>query len=65
MPFLCSYGKEYKGETGRPLKVRLEHRKTAVMSETMKSNIADHVWKEKDSYKPPWNEMKILNKEEH
>ena len=33
-----SCGKIYKGETGRPLKVRLEEQ----------SGMADHIWKEKE-----------------
>ena len=40
----CSCGKIYKGETGRPLKVRLEeHRKAVVRGEIEKSGIADHI----------------------
>ena len=40
----CSCGKIYKDETGRPLKVRLEeHRKAVVRSEIEKSGIADHI----------------------
>ena len=35
-------------ETGRPLKVRLEeHRKAVVRGEIKKSGMADHIWKEK------------------
>ena len=40
----CSCGKIYKGETGRPLKVRLEeHRKAIVRREIEKSGMADHL----------------------
>ena len=40
----CSCGKIYKGETGHPLKVRLEeHRKAVVRGEIEKSGIADHI----------------------
>ena len=46
----CSCGKIYKGETARPLKVRLEeHRKTVVRGEIEKSGMADHICKEKGS----------------
>ena len=38
----CSCGKIHKGETGRPLKVRLEeHQKTVVRGEIEKSGIVD------------------------
>ena len=41
----CSCGKIYKGETGHPLKVRLEeHRKAVVRGEIEKSGKADHIW---------------------
>ena len=40
----CSCGKIYKGETGHPLKVRLEeHRKAVVQGEIEKSDMADHI----------------------
>ena len=40
----CSCGKIYKGETGRPLNVRLEeHRKAIVRGEIEKSGMADHI----------------------
>ena len=43
-PIPCSCGKIYKGETGRPLKVRLEeHRKAVVRGEIEKSDMADHI----------------------
>ena len=43
----CSCRKIYKGETGRPLKVRLEgHRKAVVRGEIEKSGMPDHIWKE-------------------
>ena len=42
----CSCGKIYKGETGCPLKVRLEEqRKAVVWGEIEKSGMADHIWK--------------------
>ncbi len=44
----CSCGKIYKGETDRPLKVRLEeHRKAVVRGEIEKSDMTDHIRKEK------------------
>ena len=49
----CSCGKIYKGETGRPLKVRLEeHRKAVVRGEIEKSGMADHIFKEKGNHLP-------------
>ena len=40
----CSCGKIYKGETGGPLKVRLEaHRKAVLQGEIEKSGIADRI----------------------
>ena len=40
----CSYGKVYKDETCRPLKIRLEeHRKAVVRGEIEKSGMADHI----------------------
>ena len=46
---LCSCGKIYKGETGRPLKVRLtEHRKAVVRGEIEKSGMATPVNSIKD-----------------
>ena len=49
----CSCGKIYKGETGRPLKVRLEeHWKTVVRGEIEKSGMVDHIWKEKGNHLP-------------
>ena len=39
--------KYIKGETGRPLKVRLEeYRKAVVRGEIEKSGMAGHIWKE-------------------
>ena len=48
----------YKGETGRPLKVRLkEHRKAAVRGEIEESGMADHL--------SLWDEVEIIDREEH
>ncbi len=62
----CSCSKVYKGETCRPLKVRVEeHRKAVTTGETEKSGIAYHVWKEKGDHRPLWDEVKIINSEPH
>ena len=54
----CSGGKIYKGETGRPLKVRLEkHRKAVVRGKIEKSGMVDHIWKEKGIHLPLWDEV--------
>ena len=57
----CSCGKIYKGETGRPLKVRLaEHRKAVVRGEIEKLGMADHIWKEKGNHLPLWDKVEII-----
>ena len=67
----CSCGKIYKGETtkiykGRPLKVRLEeHRKAVVRDEIQKSGLADHIWKEKGNHLPLWDKVEIIDRAEH
>ena len=62
----CSYGKIYKGETGRPLKVRLEeHRKVVVRGEIKKSGMADHIWKEKGNHLLLWDKTEIIDRAEH
>ena len=62
----CSYGKIYKGETGRPLKVRLEeHRKAVVRGEIEKSGMANHIWKEKGNHLLLGDEVKIIGRDEH
>ena len=49
----CSCCKIYKGETDRPLKVRLEeHRKAVVQGEIERLGMADHIWKEKEKHQP-------------
>ena len=61
-----SCGKTYKGETGCPLKVRLEdHRKAVVRGEIKKSGMADHIWKEKGNHLPLWDEVEIIDRGEH
>ena len=62
----CSCGKTYKGETGRPLKVRLEeHGKAVVRGEIEKSGMADHIWKEKGNHLPLRDEVEIIDRAEH
>ena len=62
----CSCGKIYKGETGRPLKVRLEeHRKAIVRGEIEKSGMADHKWKENGNHLPLWDKVEIIDRAEH
>ena len=62
----CSCGKIYKGETGRPLKVRLEeHRKAVVRDEIEKSVMADHIWTEKGNHLPLWDKVEIIDRTEH
>ena len=61
----CSYGKIYKGDTGRPLKVRLEeHRKTIIRGEIEKSGMAQHIWKEKGNHLPLWDKVEIIDRAE-
>ena len=62
----CSCGKIYKGETGRPLKVRREeHRNAVVRDEIEKSGMADHIWKEKGNHLPLWDKVEIIDRAEH
>ena len=59
----CSCGKIYKGETCRPLKVRLEeHRKAVVRGEIEKSSMGDHIWREKRNHLPLREEVEIIEK---
>ena len=62
----CSCGKIYKGETGRPLKVRLEeHWKAVVRGEIEKSDMANHIWKEKGNHHPLWGKVEMIDWAEH
>ena len=64
IPRSCS--KIYKGETGRPLKVRLEeHWKAVERGEMEKSGIADHIWKEKGNHLPLWDKVEIIDRAEN
>ena len=54
------------GEIGRPLNVRQEkHRKAVVRGEIEKSGIADHIWKEKGNHLPLWDKVEIIDRAEH
>ena len=62
----CSCSKVYKGETYHPLKVRLEeHQKAVCWGEIEKLGMADHIWKEKRNHLPLWDEVKIIDREDH
>ena len=62
----CSCGKIYKGETGRPLKVRLEeHQKAVVRGEIEKSAMADYKWKEMGNHLLLWDKIEIIDRAEH
>ena len=62
----CSCGKIYKGETGRPLKLRPEeHRKVIVRGEIEKSGMADPIWKENGNHLPSWDKGEIIDRAEH
>ena len=61
----CSCGKVYKGETCRPLKIRLEeHCKAVIRGEIEKSGMADHIWRKKGNHLPLWEEVEIIDREE-
>ena len=58
----CSCGKIYKGETGRPLTVRLEeHWKAVVRGEIEKLGMVNHIWKEKGNHLPIWDKVEIID----
>ena len=60
-----SCGKIYKGEIGRPLKVRLEeHRKAVVGGEIEKLGMADHIWKQKGNHLLLWDKVEIIDRED-
>ena len=62
----CNYGKLYKSEICRPLKVQLEeYRKAVCQEEIEKASMADHIWKQKRNHLPLWEEVKIIDREEH
>ena len=56
---LCSSDKVQKGGTCHPLKIRLkEHRKAVVRGRIEKSDMADHIWKEKGTHLPLCDKVK-------
>ena len=62
----CVYSIPCSSETGRPLKVRLqEHRKAVVRGEIEKSGMADHIWKKNRNHLPLWDKVEIIDKAEH
>ena len=63
----CSCSKIYKDETDRPLKVRLEEHRKAVVArgEIEKSGMADHIWKEKGNYRLLWDKVEIIDRAEY
>lgn len=55
-----------KAKPPSSLEVKLAKQRNAVnRSESVKSGMADLVWRENVSYQPLWNEIKILDREEH
>ena len=57
----CSCGKIYKGETGPPLKVRLEeHRKAIVRGDIEKSGMAEN-----GNHLPLWDKVEIIDRAKH
>ena len=61
-----SWGKLYKAGISRPLKVRLEeHRKAIVRGEIEKSGMADHIWKENGNHLLLWDKVEIVDRAEH
>lgn len=49
MLLVCKFGKEYKGETGHPLKIRLEDHKKFVSKGEEESGMVIHTWRGKGS----------------
>ena len=62
----CTCDKVYKGKTCRPLNIRLEeHWKAVVRGEIKKSDMADHIWKEKGNNLPLWDKVEITDRDEY
>ena len=62
----CNWGKVYKGKTCHSLKLRLgEHQKAVIQGEIEKSGMVVPIWKEKGNHLPLWDEVKIIDSEEH
>ena len=65
-PSLAVVVKYKKGETCRPLKVKLEeYRKALVRGEIEKSDMADHIWKKKRNHLPSRDEVEIIDRAEY
>ena len=59
-------GQVYKGKICCPHEVRQEeHWKAVVRGEIEKLGMVDHIWKEKRNHLPLWDEVKIIDREEH
>ena len=53
---VCTCGMTYTGETKRPLTVRIEeHKKAVIKGETHKSKLAEHIWSANGDHIPLWN----------
>lgn len=62
-PFLAVVTKDTKMKLDSPLKVMLEqHWKAVIRVGTMKSGMADQVWREKGRNQPLWDKVKILDR---
>ena len=62
----CNCERKYKGETGRPLKVRLqEYQKAETRGEVEKSGVADYIWRNKGDHLSLWDQVEIIDKEYH
>ena len=58
---LCTCCMTYMGEMKRPLTVRNEeHKKAVIKGETHKSKLAEHIWSTNGDHIPLWNEVKII-----
>ena len=54
----------YTEETKRPLTVRIEeHKKAVIKGETHKSKLAEHIWTANGDHIPLWNDIKIIDRE--
>ena len=42
-----------------------EHQKAMIQGEIEKSDMADHIWKEKGNHRPLWDKVGIIDKKEH
>lgn len=59
-----SWGKDYKGETGGPIKVRLqEYCKAVTQVEIEMLGISDDIWMVKVDHRNLWDEVEVLDRE--